>query len=133
MNINFIKKFSFSIKGVLLGCLVTFVLDILGGYLLISLLAKDMSEESFKAASPEILMLPYSLFFRVTTILGGFIAAKYGKLAPYKTAAFVGAQMWMFLCTGDNTLRVFVITFLLTVPAALLGAFLFLRKNEQRI
>ncbi len=121
-----------SIKGILLGLLVTIVIDIIGGIAAIPLFALSMSEEALKALNEDTGALIWSLLIgTVSTIIGGFIAARFGKLAPYKNSAVVGVIGLIagVLLGGDAPLWFNIIGFASVIPAALLGGYLVARKN----
>ncbi len=121
-----------SIKGILLGLLVTIVIDIIGGIAAIPLFASSMSEEALKALNEDTGALIWSLLIgTVSTIIGGFIAARFGKLAPYKNSAVVGVIGLIagVLLGGDAPLWFNIIGFASVIPAALLGGYLVARKN----
>lgn len=121
-----------SIKGILLGLLVTIVIDIIGGIAAIPLFASSMSEEALKALNEDTGALIWSLLIgTVSTIIGGFIAARFGKLAPYKNSAVVGVIGLIagVLLEGGAPLWFNIIGFASVIPAALLGGYLVARKN----
>lgn len=123
---------SISIKGLVFGVLAIFVIDLVGGITGIFLFAKDMSEESLTLVSKNQNFLVWSLFVGTFSIVvGGFIAAKIGKLAPYKNAAVIGALgVAIGILMGVEAPLWFDVTAYLTVvPAALLGGYFVARKN----
>lgn len=123
---------SISIKGLVFGVLAIFVIDLVGGITGIFLFAKDMSEESLTLVSKNQNFLVWSLFVGTFSIVvGGFIAAKIGKLAPYKNAAVIGALgVAIGILMGvEAPLWFDVAAYLTVVPAALLGGYFVARKN----
>lgn len=120
-----------SIKGILLGILAIVVLDSIAGIAMIPLFAENMSSEAIEALSQEFAPLCYSVFFgTISTIAGGYIAAKYGGLAPYKNAAVIGVSGLVFgvLSMDSFPLWFNVIGFISVIPAALFGAYLMVKK-----
>ena len=121
-----------SIKGIIFAVLAVVILDTISGIALIPIFVKDMTEESLKVLSHEVGLLIFSMFFgTISTVIGGFIAAKYGKLAPYKNAAVIGVIGIILgvLLSSNYPLWFNVLALLITLPSALLGAYFVARKN----
>ena len=117
-----------SIKGIFLALLAIVVLDVLAALVAIPL----FSEESTNALYQNNYPLLWSLVAgTLTTVLGGYIAASFGKLAPYKNSAIIaliGVVLGVLLA-GEEPLWFDVIGFIIVIPAALLGGYIVARKN----
>lgn len=123
---------SVSIKGVAFGVLAVLVIDLVGGAAGIPLFAKDMSVESINSVAKNQSFLLWSVFIGTfSTVAGGFVAAKIGKLAPYQNAAVIGALGMVFgiIMGGEAPLWFDVTGYLTVVPAALLGGYFVARQN----
>lgn len=121
-----------SFKGIALGLLAIVIIDFIGGIAGIPLFSLDMSVESINAMSQDQGFLLWSLCVgTLSTILGGFIAAKKGKLAPYKNSGIIGGigVGLGILLGGETPLWFDIIGVITVVPAALIGGFLVARKN----
>jgi hypothetical protein len=108
------------------------VIDIIGGVAAVPLFSSDMSEESLSAINQNQGFLLWGLLVGTfSTIVGGFIAANQGKLAPYKNAAIIGAvgALAGVLLAGTSPLWYDIIGLVSIIPAALFGGFLVARKN----
>ena len=80
---------------------------------------------------------PLFFFFiggSLCTVLGGFVAATIGSLAPYKNSVFVGAFGLILgvLSAGSSPLWLTLSGFIITVPAALLGGYLAILRNASQ-
>jgi len=125
---------SISIKGVIFGVLAIFVIDLLSGIYGIILFADGMSEEALILASQSQNYLLWGLLVgTASTVVGGFIAAKIGKLAPYQNASVIGilGVVIGIILGGENPLWFDVTANLTVIPAALLGGYLVVRKHAS--
>ena len=98
----------------------------------IFLFSKDLSEEALILVAQRQNFLLWSLFIGTfSTVIGGFIAAKIGKLAPYKNAAVIGVLGVVIgvILGGETPLWFDVTAFLTVIPAALLGGYFVARKT----
>ena len=123
---------SVSIKGVAFGVLAVLVIDLVGGAAGIPLFAKDMSVESINSVAKNQSFLLWSVFIGTfSTVAGGFVAAKIGKLAPYQNAAVICALGMLFgiIMGGEAPLWFDVTGYLTVVPADLLGGYFIARQN----
>ena len=121
-----------SIKGIILGIIAIAIIDIIGSISGIFLFAHDMSSESLNAINLNQSFLLWSLFIgSISTVIGGFIAAKYGKSSPYKNSSIIGLLGIIVgvLSVGDAPLWADIAGFLTVIPAALFGGFLVAQKN----
>jgi hypothetical protein len=124
---------SISIKGQLIAFAVTLALDLvsgiglmvaLGGPVLSDAMTPDETSETIIAFT---LSMPYLLGSLVlgtlTTVLGGYIAARFGKTAPFLNSGIfgvLGALLGLALSAG-TPLWFTVAGVALIIPAALLG------------
>lgn len=126
-----------SIKGIILGVIAIVIIDVAGGIVGVLLFASDMSEESLNAMLQSQGLLLWSLFIGTfSTIAGGFIAAKIGKLAPYKNAVVIGVLgiiSGALLVDGGSPLWFDIAGFVSVVPAALLGGFFGAYKKSEAL
>jgi len=123
-----------SFKGIIIAVVITAILDIIGGIAGVLLFAETLSEEAMLAVEKQTDFLVYALIVGLlTTVLGGYICAKFGKLAPYKNSAIFGAlgvAISLILATFD-TIWFDVAASIAVLPAALLGAYLVASKNDN--
>jgi uncharacterized protein YacL len=121
-----------SIKGLIIAIVVTLLLDTVGGIAGIPLFAEAMTEEAMLGIEKQTDFLIYALVVGLlTTFIGGYICAKYGKLAPYKNATIfgvIGVAFGLMLATFDP-LWFDILGFITVIPAAMLGAHIVARKN----
>ncbi len=119
-----------SIKGVLFAIVAMAVLDLINGILLMAFLP-----DSFPTNLPgkiktnyEFNFLIWSLFLgNATTLVGGYVAAKFSAEAPFKNAFIFGVFGVLLGILLASILMPFwfqAITFVTTIPFALLGAYI---------
>lgn len=70
----------------------------------------------------------------IATVLGGYVAAKFARAAPLLNAACVGVFGVIFgiFFIGGSPLWFDLIGIILTLPAAIVGGFLWRRRNSVR-
>ena len=115
-----------SIKGIILGALAVFVIDVISGIAMIPIFAESMSEESLMLLQTETGPLLYSLFLgTISTIIGGYIAARYAKEALYLNAGIIGlfGIVIGLLINSEFPLWFNIIGYTTVVPAALIGGY----------
>ena len=115
-----------SIKAVLLGCLVALGIDIFSGLAFIPLFAENMSEKALNTLGTETGPLLFCLILgALSTFLGGYIAAKAAKTAPYLNSGIVGlAGLAIGILLGSKTPLWFnLVAYASVIPAALLGGY----------
>lgn len=116
----------------IIGIIVMSILDLIGGIAGFMLFAGSMSEDVIKALHSNTGFLLYALVLGfLTTSLGGYICAKFGKLAPYKNSAIFGAIgviIGLFFATFDPVWFDIVST-VAVIPAAMLGGYFVAIKN----
>ena len=121
-----------SIKGIIIAVLVAITLDIITGYLAVPIFTGSVSIEAFSALANETSVLIYALTTSLlSTILGGYICAQYGKLAPYRNSAIfgmVGVVISIFLATFEP-IWFDTIGFITVIPAAMLGGYISVKRN----
>lgn len=122
-----------SIKGLGIAIVITLVFDMIIGAIGFTIFAGEMTEEAMLAMAKQTSFLLYALFAGIlSTILGGYISARYGVLAPYKNSAIfgvVGVLFSLLLATFDP-IWFDVVGFLTVIPAAMFGGYLVAKKNE---
>jgi hypothetical protein len=132
LNRGITKMKNISIKGIVIAVIVALILDIIGGIAGIPLFAESMTEEAILAVEKQTNFLLYSLVIgSLTTVLGGYISAKYGKLAPYKNSVIfglIGVIIGLMLATFDP-LWFDIIGFISLIPASVLGAYFIASKS----
>ena len=121
-----------SIKGLGIAVIITLLLDTLGGIAGIQLFAEAMTEKAKLAIEKQTNFLLYALVVgSLTTLLGAFISAKYGKLAPYKNASIfgvIGVLMGLIFATFEP-IWFDLVAFVTTIPLSIFGGYLVARKN----
>jgi CBS domain containing-hemolysin-like protein len=129
-----------SIKAVLLASLAVFGLDIVSGMVLLAtfggaVLDPAMSDTQMQAAITQIVQgrgyLTAALILgTTTTVLGGYLAARLSSSVPYFNAlAFAILGIVVTLLTSEGLPMWFLIVgLLLTIPAALFGAYIEKRR-----
>ncbi|WP_428380980.1 hypothetical protein [Nevskia ramosa] len=121
-----------SIKGVLIGAIVTLLLDLVAGGALVPMLGGgpllDLPQEEQAAALDAFSMsAPYltgaMIIGLLTTVFGGYIAARVAKREPYLNSSLLGVVgVLIGLALGaDLPVWYNATALLLTIPASLLG------------
>lgn len=121
-----------SFKGIALGILAVILLDTLSGIALAIIFLENTSPEAFDALNKEASPQIFSIFFgTLSTIVGGYIAAKYRPTAPYKNSFIIGAVGFIIgvVLAENHTTWFNVIGFTTVIPSALLGGYLITRKS----
>jgi|SRR5271157_1097391 len=125
-----------SIKGVILGIVVALILDIIAAFVMgaivgVSLFKEGMTQQQLKEAVVAVILstgflLGSGIFGTLSTILGGYIAARVAKNNYYMNAAVIGVLgIVLNALTGtDYPLWFNSSAVLLVLPAALLGGHL---------
>ena len=125
-----------SIKGVILGIVVALILDIIAAFVMgaivgVSLVKEGMTQQQLKEAVVAVILstgflLGSGIFGTLSTILGGYIAARVAKNNYYMNAAVIGVLgIVLNALTGtDYPLWFNSLAVLLILPAALLGGHL---------
>ena len=121
-----------SVKGISIAIIVTLILDTVGGVVGVLLFSESMTEEAILAIEKQTSFLLYALVIGLlTTVLGGYICAKYGKAAPYKNSiifGFFGVAIGLMLATFDP-MWFDILGFVTVIPAAVLGGYIAITKN----
>lgn len=116
-----------SIWGVAAGTAVTIVLDVVVSIALVTLLAPSgASTETVAAFTHTAVYAVWSLILgTVTTVVGGYVAARIGNMSPYINAALVGVLgvVIAFLLGSPGPLWFNIIGYGVVIPAALLGGY----------
>jgi hypothetical protein len=123
---------SLSIKGIVLGLLTVFIMDFISGIGLVLLFATDTSQESVAKIYTNSGALIFSMFFgTLSTIVGGFVAAKIGNIKPYNNALAIGVIgiVMGILLRSEFPIWFNILAFAITIPAAMVGAFFVARKK----
>lgn len=123
-----------SIKGLVIAIVITLILNIVIGVVGLTIFAEGMTEESMLAIEKQTNFLLYALVTGVlSTVLGGYISARYGVLAPYKNSAvfgIIGILFGLLLATFDPV-WFDVVGLLSVIPAAMIGGYLVAMKQEK--
>lgn len=122
-----------SVRAVILASLAVFGVDIVTGFILITLFGgpsfgSGMTDEQMRAALQVLFQDARYLTFALicgtaSTVLGGYLAARLARAVPYFNALAFGllGLMVSLLTSGDLPLWSKVIGYTLALPAALLG------------
>jgi len=133
-----------SIHAVLLGFGAVLILDTLLGAALFAILGGDAfgeggSEQQVKEAmqaaiSSLAFLLPSMVLGSLTTVVGGYLAARIAKSYPYFNALALGLLGAAFglLFWPQYPIWFNLLSLVLVVPAALLGAHLLTRSSRTR-
>jgi hypothetical protein len=117
------------IKGVVVAAVVVLAVDIVAGIGL-TLMLGSRSLQSEKAVTALTTSTPFLLgsliLGTLSTVQGGFVAARIAKTRHYTNAAVIGAIgiILSVLLAGEYPLWFDAVAFLLVLPAALLGGHL---------
>jgi hypothetical protein len=131
-----------SFKAVILGTAAMFALDILIGIVLFGIFAEGltsgMTEQELDAVSADLIKNEAYLFWgavlgTLTTIVGGYVAARVAGLLPYKNAFAFGVLGIVIgiLLPGDFPLWFNILGFVIVLPAALFGAYIAKRRMNK--
>lgn len=121
-----------SIKGIVIAIIVAAILDVISGIAGIIFFAESMSEEALLAVVKQTNFLLYFLVLGTfSTFFGGYICAKFGKLAPYKNAVIFGliAVIIGLTLAEYDPLWFDIIGFISHILASLLGAYFVANKS----
>jgi len=122
----------FSIIGIVIAIGVVYVLDLVSGLGAIVLFMDTPTEESVRALTQQTAPLRFIILASTLSgAVGGYVAARIGKAAPYLNAFVVGlGGIWGAASLAESYPAWFVQTaYAIPIPAALLGAFLVARKS----
>lgn len=134
---------SISIKGLVFAIIAALLLDAISGIgLMIGLGAPSTSEGMTDQQMIDALdtlihsttfLMGSLLLGTLSTVVGGFIVARVAKKAPYQNAAVfaVPGVILSMLAAADFPFWFNAIGFVLAVPAALLGGWLGIRKEQD--
>ncbi len=111
-------------KGIFWGIIAIAIIDILGAISGIFLFVPDLSETAIN--QNQNFLLWGLTIGTLATVIGGFIAARYARTAPYTHAAIIGLLGILsgLLNLGKAPFWFDLAGFLTVIPAALLGGFL---------
>ncbi len=137
-----IRMHAISIKAVLLATLAVIGVDILSGMLLLGIYAPDlkpsMTDEEVRRLLTHLMQnrgyVVLSLMLGTgSTVLGGYLAARLGRIVPYFNALAFGVLgiLLGLLTSGELPTWYRAFAILATIPAALLGAQLAKRRMAQ--
>ena len=121
-----------SIKGIIIGLIVMVILDTISGISMVLIFAEGFTPEAIETIEGQTNPLIFSLVFgTLSVVVAAYIAAKFGKLAPYKNSIVIGV---IGLIAGIFFITSFpmwfnILQFLTVIPAALLGGYFIARKN----
>lgn len=121
-----------NIKGIIFGIIAILILDTLYAIVLMVIFLENTSPEAIEALNNETLPQVFSLFFgTLSTIVGGYVAAKYGHIAPYKNSFIIGLLGFIFglLVMKNYTTWFNIIGFTTIIPSALFGGYFVARKK----
>jgi hypothetical protein len=133
-----------SFKAVILATVAMFALDILVGSVLAGVfgegLRPDMTEQEMEAVFAGLVKNGAYLFWgavlgTLTTVIGGFIAARTARIVPYKNAfafGLLGILICSFMADG-LPLWYNVLGIVTALPAALFGAYIFKRQMRAKV
>ena len=119
-----------SFKGIIIAMVIAILLDIVSG-----IAGAFVFVDSFKNVSEGLPtdFLIFSLIIScITTVIGGYISANIGKLAPYKNALiFAGIGIILNISTSTfDPVWFDIIGLIFLVPAVILGASLAVKKDS---
>lgn len=132
-----------SLKAIAIALIATLALDTLCGIALTLVVGggsftQGMTEDETRAALSALTadrrFLIWSFVLGTsTTVFGGYLAARFSKVVPYMNAlAFGVLGILVAVLTASDLPRWYsVFGFVTTVPAALLGAWIYKRQNLQ--
>lgn len=133
---------SISLKAILLATLAMFGIDIVSGMVLMGVfgeLPPNATDEQVRMAAAELTRNPGYLkagliLGTASTVLGGYLVTRLAHSVPYFNALAFGALALLLgmLLPNDLPTWASVVGFGLTVPAALLGAYLGKRGARAR-
>jgi hypothetical protein len=132
-----------SIRAVILGAAITFLLDLLVGSALLFAFGRD----AFAAATTDAersavisaltqdnaFLLVGFVLGTLTTVTGGFVAGLMARRLPYMNSAAVGAigvLQGLMLFDGNSPYWFSVLGFVINIPAALVGGHLAKRRLD---
>jgi hypothetical protein len=116
-----------SIKGIVLGTIAVIVIDFVGAIVSIPLFAENMSREALKAVKTDTNFLLFALVCgTLSTVVGGYIAARLAKGATYLNSGMFGVIGIVIglLVGGEYPLWFSVLAYIPILPSALLGGYL---------
>jgi MFS family permease len=128
-----------SFKAVILGTVAVFALDILAGSVLVGIfsdgLTPEMTEQELDAVFAGLIENGAYLFWgavlgTLTTVIGGYVAARTARSLPYKNAfafGLLGILIGSFMM-GGLPLWYNMLWIVTTLPAALCGAYIAKRR-----
>ncbi len=130
----------FDLKAIAIAMLLSLALDVMGSIFLVSLfgpeLSPGMSREETTAAIEAItrtrgFMLASLVYGTATTVFGGHVVARLARSHPYFNALAIGmlGLALSLLPSGDVPAWFTFAAVVVSVPAALLGAHLALRRG----
>jgi hypothetical protein len=133
----------FDPKAIIIAMLLSLALDVVGSIALVASfgvqVAQGMTEEQVNAAiqavtSTDGFLFAALLYGTATTIFGGIVAARLARSHPYFNAFAVGALgiVLGLLLGGDAPFWFEALALFVSVPAALAGARLALRRGPGR-
>ncbi len=133
-----------NVKAVLIASVSMFILDLISGVVLLPLFADvhvldgsstEQVEQAMQAVTLNDAYLICTLITgTITTILGGYLAARIAKKYPYFNAAafgLIGITIG-FIMSSDVPLWFDVIGYLSTIPAALYGGYLAKQRYSSK-
>ena len=121
-----------SIKGIIIAVVVTTIMDIVSSLVGVYLFSDGFDEVSISNLANNSSFLIFGMILgALSTIIGGYISAYFGKLAPYKNVAIyaVLGVLIGFAFVGGGPLWYYNMGMLLIIPASLFGGYLFAAKN----
>jgi NADH:ubiquinone oxidoreductase subunit 6 (subunit J) len=125
-----------NIKAVLLGFGAVLLLDTLVGFVLFAVLGTDGTAEQAvrEAISNPAFLLSGVVLGSLTTVAGGYLAARIAKSYPYFNALALGllGAAYGLLFWSQYPLWFNILGLVLVVPAALLGAHLLVLGSRTR-
>jgi len=119
-----------SIKGIVIAIAAVLVVDIVAGIALTIALSKGQPEAALVVSTP--FLLGSLIFGTLSTVLGGYIAARVAKAHHYINSAILGGLGLLvgLLAAGEYPLWFNAAGFFSVLPAALLGGQLAKRTSE---
>jgi fructose-specific phosphotransferase system IIC component len=127
-----------SIKGIILGVVAVLVTDVVAGIGLTVALADEGSLKSKEAIAQLTHSEPFligSVFFgTLSTVLGGYVAARIAKRSQYANAAVIGVLGVTFgvMLSGGYPFWFNAIAFLLVLPAAIWGGHIAAPRAQEK-
>ena len=128
---------SISIKGVVLGSLLVIALDLIFGVVMMFSMAQPVLQTGMTRADASLALADIAkgsqfligsvIFGTLTTVVGGYVAARIAKRLPYLNSAATGVVGLIFTAlyaSSEYPMWFNIVGLLVVIPASLLGGHL---------